>query len=68
MPGGEGRTLLVDVLDSVARNNPTQKLASWLKGQGISQFCILTEIVDREATGNPPECKLLGFDPACARS
>ena len=32
MPGGEGRTLLVDALDSVARDNPTQPLARWLKG------------------------------------
>ena len=30
--GGEGRTLLVDSLVSVAQSNPKQNLAQWLKG------------------------------------
>jgi WD40 repeat protein len=32
MPSGEGQTLLVDALVSVARDNPAQNLAQWLKG------------------------------------
>jgi len=30
--GGEGRTLLVEALESVAQGNPSQSLAEWLKG------------------------------------
>ena len=30
--GGEGRTLLVEALDTVAQANPSQSLAEWLKG------------------------------------
>jgi WD40 repeat protein len=30
--GGEGRTLLVEALDTVAQANPSQRLAEWLKG------------------------------------